>query len=161
LRPGVTQLLKLTRFPFPLSTDVWDGYPQARARVFEAMREAGGNTLVVTGDSHTAWANELNDSQGRIGVELGTTSITSPSDANYFQPFGVDFAGGLRARNPHVKFVDHKRGFLLLTLTPAQATAEFFSVSNILSKEYEVERTAAFTIAADEGAGVGAIAPAT
>ena len=161
LRPGVTQLLKLTRFPFPLSTDVWDGYPQARARVFEAMREAGGNALVLTGDSHTAWANELNDSQGRIGVELGTTSITSPSDANYFQPFGVDFAGGLRARNPHVKFVDHRRGFLLLTLTPAQATAEFFSVSNILSKEYEVERTAAFTIAADEGAGVGAIAPAT
>jgi alkaline phosphatase D len=160
LLPGVTQQLKLTRFPFPLSVDVWDGYPQARARVFEAMRAAGGNTLVLTGDSHTAWANDLNDARGRVGVELGTTSITSPSDANYFTPFGVDFAGGLRARNPHVKFVDHQRGFLLLTLTPVQATAEFFTVSNILSKEYEVARTAAFTIAADEGAGVGAITPA-
>jgi alkaline phosphatase D len=161
LRPGVTQLLKLTRFPFPLSTDTWDGYPQARARVLEAMRAAGGNTLVITGDSHTAWANELNDAQGRVGVELGTTSITSPSDANYFTPFGVDFAGGLRARNPHVKFVDHQRGFLVLTLTPAQATAEFFTVSNILSKDYEVVRVAAFTIAADDGAGVGAITPMT
>lgn len=155
LVPGVTQLLKLTKFPFPLSVDVWDGYPQARARAFEAMRAAGGNTLVLTGDSHTAWANELNDAQGRVGVELGTTSITSPSDANYFTPFGVDFAGGLRARNPHVKFVDHQRGFLLLTLTPAQATAEFFTVSTILSKEYEVARAAAFTIAPDGGAGVG------
>lgn len=159
LRPGVTQLLKLTRFPFPLSTDVWDGYPQARARAFEAIRAAGGNTLVITGDSHTAWANELNDATGRIGVELGTTSITSPSDANYFTPFGVDFAGGLRARNPHVKFVDHNRGFLVLTLTREAATAEFFTVSNILSKEYEVARTAAFTVAADAGPGVGAITP--
>ncbi len=159
LLPGVTQQLKLTRFPFPLSVDVWDGYPQARARVFEAMRASAANTLVITGDSHTAWANELNDAQGRVGVELGATSVTSPSDANYFTPFGVDFAGGLRARNPHVKFVDHQRGFLLLTLTPEQATAEFFTVSNILSKEYEVVRTATFTIAADDGAGVGAITP--
>jgi alkaline phosphatase D len=162
LRPGVTQLLKLTRFAFPLSTDFWDGYPQARARVLEAIRAAGGNTLVVTGDSHTAWANELNDAQGRAGVELGTTSITSPSESDYFQPFGVDFGAGIRARNPHVKHVDSAhRGFLLLTLTPTQATAEFFSVTNILSKQYEVERTAAFTIAADAGPGVGAITPVT
>jgi alkaline phosphatase D len=160
LLPGVTRLLKLTRFPFPLNVDVWDGYPQARARVYEAFRAAGGNTLVITGDSHTAWANELNDAQGRIGVELGTTSITSPSDANYFTPFGVDFAGGLRARNPHVKYVDHNRGFLMLTLTRETATAEFFTVSNILSKEYEVARAAAFTIAADAGPGVGALTPA-
>ena len=41
-----------------------------------------------------------------------------------------------------------------------KAAAEFFVVSNILSKEYEVERAAAFTIAADEGAGVGEIRPA-
>ncbi len=160
VRPGVTQLLKLTRFPMPLSTDFWDGYPQARARVLDAIRSAGGNTLVVTGDSHTAWANELNDAQGRVGVEFGTTSITSPGDAMYFAPFGVDFSGGVRARNPHVKHHDGAhRGFLLLTLTPAQATAEFFSVTNILSKEYEVERTAAFTVAADAGPGVGAITP--
>lgn len=160
LRPGVTQMLKLTRFPFPVSTDGWDGYPQARARVFEAMRAAGGNTIVVTGDSHTAWANELNDAQGRVAVELGATSITSPSDASYFQPFGVDFAAGIRARNPHVKFVDYKHGFIALTLTPQTALAEYFTVSTILSKQYEVERAGAFTIAADAGAGVGALTPA-
>jgi alkaline phosphatase D len=160
LSPGVTQLLKLTRFPFPLSADTWDGYPQSRARVLEAIRAAAGNTLVITGDSHKAWANELNDVSGRLAVELGTTSITSPSEGDYFTPFGIDFAAGVRARNPHVKHIDAvRRGFLLLTLTPEQATAEFFSVSNILSKQYEVERTAAFTIAADAGAGVGAITP--
>jgi alkaline phosphatase D len=160
LRPGVMQLLQLTRFPFPLSTDFWDGYPLARARVLEAIRAAGGNALVITGDSHKAWANELNDTSGRVAVEFGATSISSPSEGDYFTPFGVDFGAGVRARNPHVKYIDpDRRGFLLLTLTRTQATAEFFSVSTILSKQYEVERTAAFTVVAQAGPGPGAITP--
>src|SRR5690606_8780408 len=76
LRPGVTQLLKLTRFPLPVTADTWDGYPRARARLYEAIRAAGGGTLIVTGDSHTAWANELRDQNGRVAIEFGTTSIT-------------------------------------------------------------------------------------
>jgi alkaline phosphatase D len=161
LSPGVTQLLKLTRFPFPLTADSWDGYPQSRARVLEAIRAAGGNTIVITGDSHTAWANELEDEQGRVAVEFGATSVSSPSMSGYFTPFGVDFDGGTRTRNPHVKYTDGiHRGFIVLTLTKEQATAEFVSVSNILSKEYEVERAAAFTVIPDEGPGVGAITPA-
>ncbi len=161
LRPGVTQLLKLTRFPFPISTDIWDGYPRSRAQVYEAIRAAAGNTLVVTGDSHTAWANELNDAEGRIAVEFGATSVSSPSDGEYFAPFDIDFAAGVCERNPHVKHTDPlHRGFLLLTLTKTQATAEFFSVSTVLSKEYEVERSAAFTVAAGTGVGVGEVTPA-
>ncbi|PZO50243.1 MAG: alkaline phosphatase [Alphaproteobacteria bacterium] len=159
LRPGVTQLLKLTRFPFPLNTDAWDGYPAARTRMLAAIRAAANNAIVLTGDTHTAWANEIEDGQGRVAVEFGTTSITSPSDAYYFAAAGMDFAAGVRARNPHIKWNDAlSHGFMVLTLTPAQATAEFFSVSNILAKQYEIARVAAFTVAADAGSGVGAIA---
>ena len=158
LRPGVKQLLRLTRFPFPLNTDSWDGYPAARARLLASIRAAGGNTIVVTGDTHTAWANELNDASGRVAVEFGATSITSPSDADYFVAAGIDFAGGVRARNPHVKWNDPlSRGYLVLTLTPEQANAEFFKVSTILSKEYQEEPAARFTVDADAGPGVGAI----
>src|SRR4029077_619999 len=89
VRPGVTKLLDLTRFLIPLNTDAWDGYPAARARVYAKMREAGGNTIVLAGDSHSAWANELNDPQGRIAVEFAGTSITSPSDADYFTAAGI------------------------------------------------------------------------
>lgn len=162
VRPGVTQLLKLTRFPFPLSMDSWDGYPQARARVLQAVRAAGGNALVITGDTHTAWANEISDEAGRVAVEFGATSITSPSEAEYFTPFGIDFAAGVRARNPHVKWTDPShRGFLVLTLTREQALAEFFAVSTILSQSYETTRVAAFTVAAQAGAGPGAITEAS
>ncbi|MDZ4690434.1 alkaline phosphatase D family protein [Terricaulis sp.] len=161
LLPGVTQLLKLTRFPLPLNTDAWDGYPESRSRVLANIRAAGGNAIVVTGDTHTSWANEINDAQGRVAVEFGATSITSPSDAEIFAPAGIDFGAGVIARNPHVKFSSGlKRGYLVLTLSKEQALAEFFSVSNILSKEYETTRAAAFSVAADDGPGVGAITTA-
>ncbi|MEZ5994951.1 MAG: alkaline phosphatase D family protein [Hyphomonadaceae bacterium] len=152
LSPGVTQLLKLTRFAFPASTDTWDGYPAARDRLLAAIRQAQANVVVITGDSHTAWANELNDAEGRVATEFGATSITSPSDADYFVSAGVDFAGGVQARNPHVKYVDPiHRGFLVLTLTQEAAQADFFSVSTITSKQYETARTAAFRVTSGSG----------
>lgn len=162
LRPGVTQLLKLTRFAFPINPDAWDGYRANRARVLESIRAAGGNTLIVTGDTHTAWANEIADDHGRIAVEFGATSVTSPSDGYYFASSGIDFAAGIRARNPHVKHIDPLlHGFVLLTLTKQRATAEFFSVSTILTQAYETTRTAAFAVAPDAGPGVGPLAPLT
>jgi alkaline phosphatase D len=160
LRPGATQLLKLTRFPFPLNIDAWDGYPGARARVLEAIRASGGNALVITGDSHTAWANEISDGQGLVAVEFGATSITSPSEDAYFSAAGIDFAAATRARNPHIKWSDGvNHGFLVLTLTREQALAEFMTVSTIQSAAYETARAAAFTVAATGGAGIGPIAP--
>ncbi len=160
LRPGVTQLLKLTRFPFPLNPDSWDGYRASRARVLQSIRAAGGNAIVLTGDTHTAWANEINDAGGRVAVEFGTTSITSPSDGDYFVQAGVDFSGGVRARNPHIKFTDSgRRGFLVLTLTKEQARAEFVAVSRIDSQTYDTSTVAAFTVAPDDGPGIGAITP--
>jgi alkaline phosphatase D len=157
LQPGVTQLLKLSRFPFPLNMDAWDGYPASRERLLAAVREARANAVVLTGDTHAAWANEINDADGRAAVEFGATSITSPSEADYFRPFGIDFSAGVRARNPHVKHTDAAhRGYLLVTLTPATATAEFFSVTNVLSKEYETVRSAAFRVT-PSGQGVSAL----
>jgi alkaline phosphatase D len=161
LRPGVTQLLKLTRFPFPLNTDAWDGYPTARARVLASLRAAGGNAIVLTGDTHTAWANEIPDEQGRLAVELGTTSVTSPSDADYFVAAGIDFASGVIARNDQVKWNDPlHRGFLVLTLTREQARAEFLRVSTILTKQFEIATAATFTVAPDTGPGIGALTQA-
>jgi alkaline phosphatase D len=160
VRPGVTRLLDFTRFPIPLDTDAWDGYPAARARVLAKMRAAGGNAIVLAGDSHSAWANELNDAEGRVAVEFGTTSITSPSDAEYFKPAGIDFGAGLLARNPHIKWNDQLgRGFLKLTLTKQQALAEFFTVSTIRSKDFTTARDAAFTVAPDPGPSIGVITP--
>ncbi|HWA01468.1 MAG TPA: alkaline phosphatase D family protein [Caulobacterales bacterium] len=160
MHPGVGEIFARSRYPMPLNLDQWDGYPAARARLYEMFRRVGGSTLVLSGDSHIAWANELSDARGRVGVEFAGTSITSPNDAEKLKPVGIDFAAGVRARNPDLKWVDvMHRGFLLLTLTHEQALAEYFTVSNVRSKDYKVERAAAFTVAPGEQA-VGPITPA-
>ena len=60
--------------------DAWSGYPVARERFFQIAKEAGASDLmVISGDSHSYWANALFDDQGQsMGVEFGTTGITSP-----------------------------------------------------------------------------------
>jgi alkaline phosphatase D len=161
VRPGAAQLLKLTRFPFPLNTDAWDGYPTARARVLASFRRNEGNAIVLAGDSHAAWANELDDAQGRVAVEFGATSITSPGFGDYFVRGGMDFGALVRARNPQIKWTNQRsHGFILLTLTHQQAKAEFFKVSTIESKQYQTTLDASFTVAPSSGAGIGAITPA-
>ncbi|WP_395644732.1 alkaline phosphatase D family protein [Terricaulis sp.] len=162
LRPGVTQLLKLTRFPLPLNTDSWDGYPEARKRVLQAIRASGGDTMVIAGDSHTAWANEINDENGRVAVEFGATSITSPSDASFFTAAGIDFSAGVRARNPHIKFTEaNHRGFTVLTLTKDNVTAEYMAVSTITTKQFETTTLATFTVAPAGGGSIGPLTAVT
>jgi len=76
------------------------------------------------------WANELNDAQGRVAVGIAGASITSPSDA-YFASARASISPPSSApANPHIKWTgSDNRGFILLTLTKAQALAEFIPVS--------------------------------
>jgi hypothetical protein len=46
---------------------------------------------------------------------------------------------------------------MVRTLTPEQARAEFIAVSTILAAQYETRTAATFTVAAAEGAGIGAL----
>ncbi len=48
----------------PLGLDSWDGYPESRERLYRLFRQTGARPLVVAGDSHCSWANELHDAEG-------------------------------------------------------------------------------------------------
>ncbi|MDX2238628.1 MAG: alkaline phosphatase D family protein [Hyphomonadaceae bacterium] len=159
---GAARLMQMTRFPLPLSTDSWDGYPAQRTRLLALFRQLGLNALVLTGDSHAAWANTLNAGDARAAIELGATSITSPSPGDLFAQAGVDFAAAVQARNPAVSWTDQtQRGFLALTLERRQAKAEFIAVSTVATKDYQTTRAQAFVIAADADGGVGPLSPLT
>ena len=41
--------------------DAWSGFPAARERLYAAARAANARLVTLTGDTHTAWANELHD----------------------------------------------------------------------------------------------------
>jgi alkaline phosphatase D len=114
--------------------DSWDGYPPARERLYASFRRAGVSPIVLSGDSHAAWANDLHDASGKlVAAEFGVTAITSPSYGDLIPGIGAMIADA----NPEVAFCDQKgKGYLLLTLTPTEATADFRTVSTVTAKPF-------------------------
>jgi alkaline phosphatase D len=152
--PQIRDFIALTTLDVPLNLDAWDGYPAARDRFYASMADAGATDLIVlTGDTHEWWANELSDSAGRrMGVELGTAAVTSPGSSSYFGEEAANYSQMLNARNPMVKYHDpFGKGYIDLALDRDGATAEFVGVSTIVSTDYIVEPRARFNIARREG----------
>ena len=143
--------VKSSALGLPLNLDAWDGYPAARERFYDVVRDAGAaGMIVVTGDTHTWWANDLVDKNGgHMGVELGTHSVTSPS------PYRKEFLGGKGAEyalltnrdNKDVRFLSGEyHGFIDLTIMRDAARAEFVGVDNIESSAYNAFTHVAFDI---------------
>lgn len=144
--------LKEFRPDRPLNLDAWDGYPVEKRRILNFLdKEQINNVVFVTGDTHASWAFEVPksmkkyraDQSGVVAIELGTTSITS---ANYDERYPVDTVKAIEDKfinsggNPHLKFVDlRNHGYMLLTMTPLAAKAEWWYVDTIKkpsNKEY-------------------------
>lgn len=158
LQPGIGKFLQLTRFKVPMSLDSWDGYPAQRTRLLDILLKGDANAIVVTGDSHTAWANELMQGGTRAAVEFAGTSVTSPGSGDFVQVPGLDLDKAFVDANPDLKWTDQKnRGFIVLTLKKTEATAEFYTVSTILKKDYETALAATFRVTPERGPGVGPI----
>jgi alkaline phosphatase D len=121
--------------------DQWHGYPTARRRFLEFLRSSGGgNVVVLTGDIHSSWANELvvdpsNPAEydpatgaGAIAVELVTPGITSPGLPAPFLPV-VDAA---RPYNPHLRWFDLVRqGYMVLDVTPERVQSAWYHFADI------------------------------
>jgi alkaline phosphatase D len=109
------------------SMDQWSGYPVARDRLLgELAKRAPNRTVVITGDIHSAWVNELHSSFSTpdaptIGAEFVGTSITSGGDGNDRNMA----AGRLAADNPHVKWQNGRRGYVSCVVTPTEWHAEY------------------------------------
>ncbi len=118
----------------PFNFDSWDGYPPARERLYAAFRRAKSRPIVLSGDSHAAWANDLHDASGTlVAAEFGATAVTSPSYGSLLPGIGRYIADA----NAEVRFCDQdNKGYLLLTLTPEHAEADFRTVSTIFAKPF-------------------------
>jgi alkaline phosphatase D len=136
-REQAAKLCDLFARRVPYNLDAWDGYPAARERVYRAFAAVGARPIVVSGDSHAFWANELRDAAARhVGVELGVTSITSPGVCDMVP--GLPINRFVEDANADVHFTDHgAKGFVLLTLTREEAIGELIAVSTIEARPYE------------------------
>ncbi|ABC64568.1 alkaline phosphatase D family protein [Erythrobacter litoralis] len=117
----------------PFNMDAWDGYPAARERLFAASLEAGADLLVLAGDTHNAWAFELDHAGEKVGVEFGGQSVTSPGAESYLSAIDPrTFASGIVSENPQLKWADtSQRGYLAVELTPERAIADYHFLGSI------------------------------
>ena len=128
--------------------DTWDGYAAERDRLLGGIVSAGTrNPVVLTGDIHTAYASDLltdfdDPASAPVGVELVTTSIASDGDGYH------DVAGtaALRAENPHIAYVDERRGYLLCRVTADELRADFRTLPYITRKGAPATTSASFTV---------------
>jgi alkaline phosphatase D len=150
-----TKMVQTASFGGPFDLDGWDGYPAARARFDDMVgRLPGGNAIVVSGDSHAFWANQLQDIDGKrdLAIEFGTSAITSPSIG---EELGFQLGAVFMRQNREIAFCDQlAKGYVRLELTHEAAVGHMIAVS-IDAKPYKAETLATWTLAPTPGPGVG------
>lgn len=123
----------------PYNLDAWDGYQAARETVLGMARALDKNLVVLAGDTHNAWANELQDMHGNaVGVEFATSSVSSPGFEEYLPNENpAMLAGALQQLIAPLKYCDtSRRGYMVVTATPTACRADWVYVSTITSRTY-------------------------
>ncbi len=155
-RERVIAGIELFSYPIAFDPDGWDGYTAARERVYDAFKASNGNVVVMSGDSHAFWVNDLHDASGqRVAAEFGVSSVTSPSVGD-FMP-NLDLGKVFMDQNKEVVFCDQNRkGYTLVTITPENVKGELIAVDH-LKKPYERGVLATYRVTPADGPGVGEI----
>jgi alkaline phosphatase D len=115
------------------SMDQWPGYEVNRRRLLKSLLENKvSNPVVLTGDIHSNWANELLvdfDDLGSksVATEFVGTSISSGGDG----AATVNQLELLQAENPFVKYHNRQRGYVRCQVTPQQWRTDFQLVEKV------------------------------
>jgi alkaline phosphatase D len=154
----VARAVAMSAYDIPSNLDAWDGYPADRQRVYDIFTAAKARPIVLAGDSHMFWVNELWNDAGdkRVAAEFGATSITSPGYGDILPgaPIGEAFV----QRNKEVRYSHGSaKGFVLLTLEHGKATGELMTVSTILETKYETSVLKRFVVTPAADGGVEAL----
>ena len=139
---------------FAFNMDQWDGYAAERLRLLNFVEDNNINNLVVlTGDIHTSWANEIYKNpasltgdllaQKPLAAEFVCPSVTSPG----FPDGAAEAAAfALPFTNPHIRYAELKtHGFILLDITHERSQAEWYYASSITDESLIGEENGSLT----------------
>ncbi len=144
LSPGTKRWYGSWQYGLEWNPDAWSGYPAARERLYAAARAANARIVTLTGDTHTAWANELHDNSGTmVGVEFGCTSVTSNGAGDSLPYKELNWLMA-EANEEVIYYNAFDKGFTVLTLGAEAVTAEFVKVSTVRSPDYFASVDATF-----------------
>ena len=128
----------------PYNLDAWDGYQYEREVVLGTAKQLNKNLVVLAGDTHNAWANNLKDIDGdQIGVEFATASVSSPGLEEYLELEEEQIAGAEQGIGLLADDLDYlnmnQRGYMVVTFTAEEARADWYFVDTIKSREYAID----------------------
>ena len=136
------------------TVDTWDGYVGSRDRIVAGLRDSPvRNAVVLTGDIHSHWAAEVRErfddpASAAVGTELVCSSITSGGDGSETRPE----AATVLAENPHIRFVNNRRGYVRTRVTPGELQADFQVVPFVSRPGAAVQTRASFVVLDQEPA---------
>jgi alkaline phosphatase D len=143
-------MMALVRNPSGYYMDGWPGYAYERGRVMQFLADRKiANPIVLTGDSHANWVNELrvDDREADtpiVATEFMGTSISSDGD-------GVDKLDewqSIVSQNPHVRFFNGQRGYVRCTVTPDTWRSDYRVVEHVSRPGAPVKTRASFVVEA-------------
>lgn len=146
---GVRQFVDVSKHNLPVYPDSWDGYPVAREKLYDRLKTDGVTDMVViTGDAHEFWVNDLKShDETQMGVEVGTTSVTSETLGAFMGDATADYALLLTQSNPDVRYYNPlHNGYLDLHFERDKAHARLMAIDTVAETNYAVYEAAQFTI---------------
>jgi len=137
--------------------DQWDGYPLARQRIMDHLRDAAiDNVVMLTGDIHSAWALDVvahpyepggydhATGAGSLAVEFVTPGISSEPLGDYLlrrDPARLEAVRTGMTQQPHLHFADiHSRGFIILDATAERVRASWYFVRDSSARHSPVSK---------------------
>lgn len=132
-----------------VSMDQWGGYPAARERLLKTVeRRAAHRTVVLTGDIHSNWVNDVTVDFTRPGgkpvaAEFVGTSISSGGD-------GADRSGSVNDRtlpeNPQLRWQNARRGYVTCRVTPDTWQTDYRTVPYITRPDAPVSTASSWVV---------------
>ncbi|WP_420140049.1 alkaline phosphatase D family protein [Sphingomonas sp.] len=130
-----TDDLRAAKDGLPMWMDRWDGYPAARSRLLRAAQQADADLVMLSGDSHNAWAFELSEDGKPAGVEFGGHSVTSNGFEGSFAADPLNVARGFVATNPELRWADtSRRGYMMFDIGPQQVAGEWLFMQTVKAR---------------------------
>jgi alkaline phosphatase D len=132
------------------SMDQWGGAARERMDLIRFMGHRRiANPIVLTGDIHTHWVNNLRADDRRhdtpvLATEFVGTSITSGGDGTA-KPPGLET---LKAENPCVQYHNRQRGYVRCTVTPQFWRSEFVVLDKVTTPGGKASVGASFVVEA-------------
>jgi alkaline phosphatase D len=132
------------------SMDQWPGAAHERKALVEFMRTRKiPNPVVLTGDIHSNWVNDLRVDDLKpetpvIATEFVGTSISSGGNG----PQTIKDLDTFMAANPCIKFHNRERGYVRCVVTPTTWTSDYVVVEDVLKEGGKVLTRQSFVVEA-------------